>query len=100
MSTNKYPRIIMDNNNQAVNPLCKKNITVEEWNDLLHHTHAGISNDSAEVLNAISELTTLVQNQNESITIIKEKIEKLEAYVDQDIQIGDTASAHGVLKNS
>lgn len=102
INVNKYPKIIMDETNQAVNPSCKKNITVEEWNDLLHHTHSefntggtgggGSDVDLTEVIQAINNLTNLIQNQNNDIVTMKEKIEKIEAYIDQDIQIGDISN--------
>ncbi len=35
----KYPKIIIDEEKQAINPSMKYPLTVEEYYDLLHHTH-------------------------------------------------------------
>ena len=95
----EYPEIIIDNNIQSVNPLMKKTITVEEWNDLLHHTHEEFSNniggtpitdENAErIINKLDELTTLIQDQANDISDIKTRTENIEAYIEQDIQIDD-----------
>ena len=105
----RYPKVITDTTSQSVNPNLKKEITVEEWYDLLHHTHAEFSNSSSggstgggnsgnvdlthfyvDVAgwdNKLDALTTLIQSQSEDITVIKGKIDNIEAYIDQDIQI-------------
>lgn len=98
----RYPKVITDTTSQSVNPNLKKEITVEEWYDLLHHTHAEFSNSSSggstggsnsgnvdltEINNKLDALTTLIQSQSEDITVIKGKIDNIEAYIDQDIQI-------------
>lgn len=100
----RYPKVITDTTSQSVNPNLKKEITVEEWYDLLHHTHAEFSNSSSggstgggnsgnvdltEINNKLDTLTTLIQSQSEDITGIKGKIDNIEAYIDQDIQIND-----------
>lgn len=98
----RYPKVITDTTSQSVNPNLKKEITVEEWYDILHHTHAEFSNSSSggstgggnsgnvdltEINNKLDALTTLIQSQSEDITVIKGKIDNIEAYIDQDIQI-------------
>lgn len=133
MPDSKYQKILIDETPSATIPTAKANITVEEWYDMLHHSHpefqnmssggsgtstGGASQESvnalsAEVTNlstalteltaAVNSLSTLVQQQSvsiediirinteqtESINTMKSQIDKLEAYVDQDIQIDD-----------
>ena len=40
----KYSRITQDPAYQSVNPHMKKDLTIEEYYDLLHHTHEGMAN--------------------------------------------------------
>lgn len=97
---NKYPEIIIDTDTQSANPLLKKAITVEEWNDLLHHTHKEFNSSTADgtpitdenasrILDKLDELTTLIQDQANDISDIKTRTENIEAYIEQDIQIDD-----------
>ena len=131
MADSKYQKILIDDSPSSTIPTAKANITVEEWYDMLHHSHpefqnmsnnggsgdgasqavvdelsANINNLFAAVeglTTAVSNLSTLVQQQSsniddiirinteqtEFINIMRTQIDKLEAYVDQDIQIDD-----------
>lgn len=120
MADSKYQKILIDESPSSTIPTAKANITVEEWYDMLHHSHpefqnmsnngnsttgneGGNNQDLSEIIAAISNLTTLVEqqgekinsvidinnSQTESINTMKSQIDKLEAYVDQDIQIDD-----------
>lgn len=108
----KYPKIITDDEKQAINPSMKYPLTVEEYYDLLHHTHDvsslisggnsemtdDINTNIAIINNNITNLTTTIQElqqtiieQNQTIINIQESINSLNDYVDQDIQaeVGD-----------
>ena len=70
MAKNKYsyPKIIMDNNTNypGANTNIRR-ITVEEWNDLLHHTHEGIGSASSD--------ETITKEQYDAL---KEEVDQLE----------------------
>ena len=137
MSDSKYQKILIDDTPSSNIPSAKANITVEDWYDMLHHSHPEFQNMSsggggssdnvlqtvtelsndvndlsaaiAELTNTVNNLSTLVQQQSvriddiirinteqtESINTMKTQIDKLEAYVDQDIQIGDDTPSAG-----
>ena len=73
----KYPQIIVDEEAQAVNPDMEYHLTVEQYYDLLHHTHdsssiigggssGGDPVDFTEINQKISDLTDLVQQNSTS----------------------------------
>lgn len=97
----KYPKIIIDEEKQAINPSMKYPLTVEEYYDLLHHTHDissltssdGNSEMTGDIITNITNLTTTIQElqqtiieQNQTIINLQESIDRLNNYVDQDIQ--------------
>ena len=60
----KYPKIIIDDEKQAINPSMKYPLTVEEYYDLLHHTHdissLTSSDDNSEMVgDIITNITNL-----------------------------------------
>lgn len=66
----KYSRITQDPAYQSVNPHMKKDLTIEEYYDLLHHTHEGMAN--ADETNAkIEELQQVINELKNEITKIK-----------------------------
>lgn len=110
--TSKYEEILIDKSNQSVNPSLKHELTVEEYFDLLHHTHTASSivqssdtgaqlqsseeildklNESLDALRTQSELitnlTAQIEAQNETISNMQKSIDTLNNYVDQDIFI-------------
>ena len=76
--TSKYPRIIMDSIGNSANESMKKTLTVEEYYDLLHHTH-----DAASIVNnhtgdtSYSELQTSVAETQQIVNNLKQMIEQL-----------------------
>ena len=84
-----------------------KKITVEEWQDLLHHTHKlpdildkdgnflgqNTSADGSVSIEAFNQLQETVQTQRETITTLTERLEALEAAV-RNI---NTSSTNGII---
>lgn len=97
---NKYPAVIVDESINTNNSLRVKTITVEEWEDyVVHHTHAGLANGAAEsptniqeVLDALTTVQQTLTGIQTDISDIKPRIERIEAYIDQDIQIDDNGT--------
>lgn len=97
------PRIITDRVVNSVNSLVRKLPTIEEWYDILHHTHSaesivglsdmiagGGSTDVGERLKEAEEkvatLTTTVESLETTVAELKTIIEE---YAATDISIGD-----------
>jgi hypothetical protein len=110
MATKGYTNdkvILEEGTTNTVNPHMQKHITIEEWEDLLHHTHEGLNSTGSggtgsggiintDITNVINNMNTTINNMNTTInnmstTIdnMQSQIDKLESYVDQDIQISD-----------
>ena len=97
---NKYPAVIVDESINTNNSLRVKTITVEEWEDyVVHHTHAGLVNGAAEsstniqeVLDTLTAVQQVLTGIQTDISDIKPRIERIEAYIDQDIQIDDNST--------
>lgn len=104
----KYPKIIYNENKQAINPNMGYPLTVEEYNDLLHHTHdvstlvssggsdlspdvntniAIINNNVTNLTAVVEELEEKIQEQSEAIITLQEYINTLNEYIENDIQI-------------
>ena len=98
---NKYPAVIVDESINTNNSLRVKTITVEEWEDyVVHHTHAGLVNGTAGsstdiqgVLDALAAVQQTLTGIQTDISDIKPRIERIETYIDQDIQIDDNGTA-------
>lgn len=83
--TNKYPQIIMDSRKNSANTLIQKRISVEDWNDLLHHTHnasdlvidsegttySDMQNTIAELNKNIDSFNTTIYEQQSTINDLK-----------------------------
>lgn len=113
----KYPEIIMDNNNNSPNGYTKYNLTVEQYYDLLHHTHnssdlvggsgeGGGSNISQTVSDLVKKvealqntvnkqdeiiksLNTTIQGQNENIEQISKQIDDISGPDSGIVDVGD-----------
>ena len=97
-----YPRIVMDESVNYPNARFNiKRITVEEWNDLLHHTHkkSEIVNEDGNFLGAseplddssVTEaLIERVEELESQVTILLAKVAALEnGSTDSGVTIGD-----------
>jgi methyl-accepting chemotaxis protein len=66
----KYKRIITDTDTQTVNPTMKFNMTVEQYQDLMHHTHRAsdiLADDVTSVGASIQEITNSVEDLKTAI---------------------------------
>lgn len=85
MANNKYnsmyPKIKQDSAYQSVNPHMKKELTVEEYYDLLHHTHDGMANGEEvnskfeDIASTIDELTSTINELKAEIGAIKQAMD-------------------------
>ena len=82
----KYPTIVMDKRSNSVNESMIKKLTVEEYYDLLHHTHKMsdvISDDDTvsydEIQTTIEELSQTINSLNDTINEYQNTIQRLEA---------------------
>ena len=95
--TSSYPTIIIDKRSNSVNESLQKKITIEEYYDLMHHTHkmSSIINDIDsedgtgtsfsemqktinELLTTVNELKTTIATQQNTIDELKETIQSIE----------------------
>lgn len=88
----KYPLILIDKDNQSAIPTAAYYMSVEEFYDLMHHTHniddiEGYSGEAPEVERQVRELTHAVAALQETVATLTET---LNTYMDQDIKISDT----------
>lgn len=87
----KYPKIIMDNIQNAVNSNMKAEISVELLNDILHHTHnlsdllgsidpdGGVSSEEGLAIMAkINEVQESLQATQDKVVEIKETVKNIE----------------------
>lgn len=90
----KYPEIIIDKKrNSALN--ANKILSLEEYNDLMHHTHdastlimgSGSSNSTSNIESVINELNQTINNLSQTIESLTGRINTLENYVDNDMQL-------------
>lgn len=108
-NVSKFPKITFDESLNA-NIKMTKNLTIEEYLDLLHHTHDGVS-EIGGMLEKISTLETKVAELEEKlkesgvtggddVSALSEKVDNLQSqltdldseldtYVDEDLQISD-----------
>lgn len=90
MATTEYPKIIINETDQAAIPGMKFNLTVEQYYDLLHHTHkfsdlaTGDANtesieidDSMEDSEKIEALISIVAGLQQEISELKYSLEEL-----------------------
>ena len=85
--TSKYPRIIFDKRENSVNDGLAKKLTVEEYYDLLHHTHdlSSLIGDGdvpiSDIMESINKLIVNVTRLEETIeyqeTVIKRYEEEI-----------------------
>lgn len=99
--TGKYPKIITDESTNSPNQNMYVRLTVEQYYDLLHHTHnasdiIGINNEgSVEPTDSetIQELQSTVETLTETVTTLQNAIgdisEKIDKYIEEDIGIAD-----------
>lgn len=104
----KYPEIIIDKDNQS--PInMRKELTVEEYYDLLHHVHPGSSEDFSQQIAEINKDFNVLSEQVESIKSVLESLtnkvneisittEDLSAIVYADID--DDNDNNGITNNS
>lgn len=78
-----YSKIKQDPAYQSVNPHMKKELTVEEYYDLLHHTHDGMANGE-EVNSKFEDLTSTIDELTSTINELKAEIDALKQSMDAD----------------
>lgn len=84
LNPSKYPEIIIDKTrNSALN--ANKILSLEEYNDLMHHTH-DISSLIASSSSTLQDIASGTGELYELISKLTERVELLEEYVAQDIQ--------------
>jgi len=88
----KYPLILIDKDNQSAIPTATYYMNVEEFYDLMHHTHhiddiEGYSGEAPDVERQVRELTHAVGQLQETVGQL---VETLNTYMDEDIKISDT----------
>lgn len=87
MATTEYPKIIINETDQAAIPGMKFNLTVEQYYDLLHHTHNMLDlvsknessenteiNESMSVDEKIEVLSSMISDINTTITEMQQNI--------------------------
>lgn len=83
---NKYSKIIIDQNPNNSNNTMQRKLSIEEYCDLMHHTHkiSDLINDiddndveSSNALLVIAELKSIIQTQQNTINELKETIDSL-----------------------
>lgn len=97
----KYPKIVTDESSNSPNQNMYVRFTVEQYYDLLHHTHnasdiIGINNEGqiepsnpteiAELQSTIKTLTQTTQMLQNAIDNINKKVDN---YIEEDIGIAD-----------
>ena len=81
--TSVYPTIIIDDRPNSVNDSMQKKITVEEYYDLMHHTHdiSSLTNNNGmtydEIVNTINELKSTIAEQQKIINNLSNDIANL-----------------------
>lgn len=89
--TSKYPTIIVDTRANSVNESLQKKMTIEEYYDLMHHTHniSQLTSDEGamsynEMQNAINSLTKtigelkiIIEAQQSTIIELKQTVQTL-----------------------
>ena len=99
--TGKYPKIVTDERSNSPNQNMYVRLTVEEYYDLLHHTHnasdiIGINNEGkvepsnpAEIAELQSTIKTLTQTTQMLQNAINDMNKKVDKYIEEDIGIAD-----------
>jgi hypothetical protein len=108
----KYPKIVIDENDNSPNSNMKKTLTIEEFYDLMHHTHnakdiiglnTGNNNSSSDSSNntgdnsssseEVAELKEQVKSLSMTVEDLQDKVqiltETLTSYMDNDIGVAD-----------
>lgn len=109
--SSQYPKIVMDTNINSVNDSLAKKLTVEEYYDLLHHTHTvssligsvgggDVSYDGiTDIVNTLSDtvnsLVNTVQIQQETINELKSQINSLIHVKDWDVNTPGNQDVNG-----
>ena len=94
---NTYPKIIIDkevnfpNSNNNI-----KSLTVEEWNDMLHHTHDASALVFSDGQTITETITTIVEENiklrrylDEELVTLKQDIQDLKDNANGSLNIGD-----------
>lgn len=81
LNPSKYPEIIIDKTRNSVLN-ANKILSLEEYNDLMHHTHdiSSLIASSGGVVPGTDELYELISR-------LTQRVESLEEYMSQDIQV-------------
>ncbi len=108
--SSQYPKIIMDTSTNSVNDSLAKKLTVEEYYDLLHHTHTvssligsvggdasydGITNIVNTLSDTVNSLVNTVQIQQETINELKAQLNSLIHVKDWDVNTPGNQDVNG-----
>lgn len=81
----KYPKILIDNSSNYPNAIgIRKEVTVEEWQDIMHHNHTSIEENKTD------------------ISLLKKKIDSIFAYLEKSgtLSVKETTDINGALKDN
>ena len=98
--SSKYPNVLIDKRGNSVNQSLQKRLTIEEYYDLVHHTHnmsdivmdigEGEGNNYTELMSSMSklndrinQLVSTVETQQKTIEDQKKTIESLTQTVEE-----------------
>lgn len=114
--TSKYPSIIIDKVSNSVNDSLQKKMTIEEYYDIMHHTHnisdlavkegtmsiSEMQTTINDLLADIGDLKSIIEAQKntinelkENIEIIKEEISNVTTISDYDVETPGIQDAEG-----
>lgn len=105
----KYPRIIIDKRSNSPNDSLQKKITIEEFYDLMHHTHkiSDLINDGGDISyeeiqsiilglqQEIKELKAIIQTQQATIEGIKTELVNTASISDWDVETPGNQDING-----
>jgi seryl-tRNA synthetase len=94
--SSEYPEIVIDQTTNSPNSNMSIRLTVEQYHDLLHHTHKVVDlvgNDKVASTEDVAELKESSTKLSESISTLESKLEelsnKLNTYIENDIGVLD-----------
>ena len=108
--TSKYPKIVIDSIHNSVNESLAKRWTIEEFYDIMHHTHniedlvgslenggdyTEIKNTVAELIQTVNELKTENEELKKIIKEITDEISNMTSVGDWDVETPGIQDSQG-----
>jgi len=87
--TSKYPKIITDNRGNSVNESLKKQLTIEEYYDIMHHTHDASSILNKEDIANYEEMQNSIKSLTETVNTLQVTIKNMQDQINNMPPIGD-----------